>query len=584
MKTRLRSALLLLSLLWVSIPSASAQAPTFAKGADVSWLTQMEAAGYKFYTKDGVPQDAMQILKGYGLDAIRLRVWVNPADGWNGQADVVAKAVRARNLGYRLMIDFHYSDSWADPGKQTKPAAWQSYNFTQLKQAVYDHTFAVLTALKAQGITPEWVQVGNETNNGMLWEDGKASVNMKNFADLVSSGYDAVKAVSSQSKVIVHLSNGYDNGLFRWMFDGLTANNARYDVIGMSLYPTTANWPTLTAQCLTNINDMVARYGKEVMICEIGMPYTAPQATQEMIADLLKKVRSVPNNKGLGVFYWEPQAYNWQGYTLGAWSLNGRPTTALEAFLEQPTAPPSPLQARNPGFEYDGAATQTPTGWSTRSTADQDADKTEFNGHTGDYRLTHYKATAYQVATYQVLTNLPNGRYTLKAWVQNGGGQTLCQLYARDFGSTDKTAALPVTATWAQVQLTNINVTNGQCEIGLLSQGNAGNYCSIDDVELVAESVTAASSAASLTATTVFPNPFSEDLAISYTLSKSETVRIDLYTTTGQLVQTMLAPQQQAAGAHTWQNKSMLNNLGSGLYLLRLTHDGQTLVQRVVRR
>ena len=255
-------------------------------------------------------KDLLHILPDYHLNAIRLRVWVDPTNGWNGTADVVAKAKRAHALGYRLLLDFHYSDTFADPGRQTRPAAWQGYGFAQLRRAVYDHTFAVLTALSAQGITPEWVQVGNETNDGMLWPDGKASVNTRNFADLVNSGYNAVQAISPRAKVIVHLSNGFDNGLFRYLFDGLTANNARYDVIGLSLYPTTQNWPALNAQCLANLNDLVSRYGKEVMICEVGMPASAPQASQEMLADLLQKVRAVPGGKGLGVFYWEPEAYN----------------------------------------------------------------------------------------------------------------------------------------------------------------------------------------------------------------------------------------------------------------------------------
>jgi arabinogalactan endo-1,4-beta-galactosidase len=203
--------ILLLSLAGFAAPAA---AQTFAKGADVSWITQMEASGYRWYNDNGTQQDVLQILKDHGMNAIRLRVWVNPSGGWNGVNDLVAKAIRARNAGFRIMIDFHYSDSWADPGKQTKPAAWASHNFTQLMNDVYQHTFNTMNTLASNGIFPEWVQVGNETNNGMLWEDGRASANMRNYAWLVNSGYDAVKAVSPNSKVIVHLSNGYDNALF----------------------------------------------------------------------------------------------------------------------------------------------------------------------------------------------------------------------------------------------------------------------------------------------------------------------------------------------------------------------------------
>ncbi|MBC6988075.1 glycosyl hydrolase 53 family protein [Hymenobacter sp. BT491] len=573
--------LLMLSLNWAFAASAQV-VPVFAKGADVSWITQMEAAGYKFYDANGVQQDCFQILKDHGINAIRLRVWVNPADGWCGKNDVVAKAIRAKNLGFRLMIDFHYSDSWADPGKQTKPAAWQNFTFAQLKTAVYDHTADVLTALKTNGITPEWVQVGNETNDGMLWPEGRASTNMANFAALVSSGYDAVKAVSSTTKVIVHVSNGFDNGLFRYMFDGLKNNNAKYDVIGMSHYPTAANWPTLNSQIAANLNDMVTRYGKEVLICEVGMQYSAPQATQDMLTDLLKKTRAVSNAKGLGVFYWEPEAYNWQNYSLGAWNTNGRPTIALDAFLENPpSTTPDPNLATNSGFEYDGIALQTPTGWATRATTDSDADKTEGGGHTGTYRLTHYKATAYQVSTYQLRTGLANGTYTLKAWVQNGGGQKTCQLYASDFGGAEKAVALPVTATWTQIQITGIQVTNGQCEIGLLSEGNAGNYCSIDDIEFgLQATVTGSKSAQARTTTNVFPNPVRDQLSVEYQLEKPETVEISLYTITGQFVATLLPATRQTAGKQVF-TQTVARNVSPGLYLLAITHGEQRIVRRV---
>jgi arabinogalactan endo-1,4-beta-galactosidase len=310
-----------------------ANSAVFAKGADVSWVTQMESSGIKFYNSSGVQQDCFQILKGLGFDSIRLRVWVNPSGGWCGQTDVVKKAVRAKNLGFRILIDFHYSDSWADPGKQTKPAAWSSHGISQLYTDVYNHTTGVLNALKSAGVTPEWVQVGNETNNGMLWNDGKASTSMSNFAGLVTSGCNAVKAVFPSAKVIVHISNGYDNSLFRWMFDGLKANGAKYDVIGMSLYPSTSNWSSLDSQCLTNMKDMVSRYGKPVMICEVGMDVNSPSTSKSFLTDIIAKTRSVSGGNGLGVFYWEPESYNnWQGYTLGAFGSNGRPTIALDAF------------------------------------------------------------------------------------------------------------------------------------------------------------------------------------------------------------------------------------------------------------
>lgn len=303
----------------------------FAKGADVSWLTQMEKSDIKFYNTNGRETECMSLLRELGMNSIRLRVWVDPLNGWNNVNDMLAKAIRANNLGMRLIIDFHYSDSWADPGQQTKPAAWADYSFDELKQAVADHTFEVLSTLKAHNITPEWVQVGNETGNGMLWDDGKASDNMAQYAELNNAGYDAVKQVFADAKVIVHLQSGEDNGLYRWLFDGLKANNAKWDVIGMSLYPQQDNWVQMTNDCLNNINDMITRYGSEIMICEVGMPWNLEAECGEFLTKLLSETKDIP--QCLGVFYWEPQAYNgWEAYMLGAFDLNGQPTSALDAF------------------------------------------------------------------------------------------------------------------------------------------------------------------------------------------------------------------------------------------------------------
>ena len=316
-----------------AIPPPPAIPGTFAKGADVSWLTQMEAAGIKFYNTAGTQTEGIALMKSLGMNTIRLRVWVNPSPAWNNTADVVAKALRAKNLGMRIMIDFHYSDSWADPGKQTKPAAWAGQDFATLKLSLANHTSAVLNELKNNNVTPEWVQVGNETNNGMLWPDGKASVSMSSFAQMINAGYDAVKSVFPTTKVIVHVSNGHDNSLFRWMFDGLKNNGAKYDVIAMSLYPSPTNWATLNSQCLTNMNDMVARYNKEVMVAEVGMSWDSPNECKLFLSDLITKVKSVTGGKGTGVIYWEPQAYNnFQGYTLGAFDNSGKPTMALSVF------------------------------------------------------------------------------------------------------------------------------------------------------------------------------------------------------------------------------------------------------------
>ncbi|MCO6024542.1 arabinogalactan endo-1,4-beta-galactosidase [Prevotella cerevisiae] len=304
----------------------------FAKGADVSWLTQMEASGDKFYDKNGRETECMSLLRDMGVNAIRLRVWVNPTDGWCNKQDVLVKAIRAKNLGLRLMIDFHYSDTWADPGSQTTPAAWKDYDLDELKQAVADHTKDVLQTLKDHGIdSVEWVQVGNETRTGMLWPVGQVSDgNTKNFSQLVTAGYDAVKSVYPDAKVIVHIDGGNILSYYTWLFDGLKNDGAKWDVIGMSLYPDDTNWQQAVTDCLANMTTLNKRYGSKIMVCETGTSWDATYA-KDFMTQLVTGARAL--DCCLGVFYWEPECYNgWNGYTKGTFDNSGRPTSALDVF------------------------------------------------------------------------------------------------------------------------------------------------------------------------------------------------------------------------------------------------------------
>jgi len=323
-----------------SDPSAGS-AKGFVKGADISWLPQMESTGYKFYNDKGEEQDCFQILKDHGVNTIRLRTFVNPsndkASGHCSKQETVAMALRAQKWGMRVMIDFHYSDSWADPGKQNKPAAWVGHDFAQLLKDVYDYTFDVMSALKTGGVTPEWVQVGNEIPGGMIYPEG-SSTNFAQLAQLINKGYDAIKAVSPTSKVILHIDQGNNNSRFRWWFDNAKQSGAKYDVIGLSYYPYWLEGSpdfTLSIDDLANnMIDMASRYGKEVMVVEVGGEDTKPQNTYDMLIAVQKKVKAVPKSRGLGVIYWEPEgAKSWSGYSLSAWGEDGRPTIALNAFL-----------------------------------------------------------------------------------------------------------------------------------------------------------------------------------------------------------------------------------------------------------
>jgi len=321
--------------------SSQKQNKGFVKGADIGWLPQMEALGYKFYNDKGIEQDCFRILKDHGINTIRLRTWVNPSDdkgsGHCSKDETVAMAIRAQNWGMRVMIDFHYSDSWADPAKQRKPKSWEGHDFIQLLKDVYDYTFDVMSALRAKGVSPEWVQVGNETAGGMIYPEGSTS-NWDSLAQLINKGYDAIKAVSPSTKVILHVDQGNNNTRFRTWFDNARSHGAKYDVIGLSYYPYWLKGNpdyTLSIDDLgNNLDDMASRFGKEVMVVEVGGEDTKVQNTYDMLVAVIKKVKAVPNVKGLGVIYWEPEgARRWSHYGLTAWGNDGKPNKALDAFL-----------------------------------------------------------------------------------------------------------------------------------------------------------------------------------------------------------------------------------------------------------
>lgn len=315
---------------------------SFAKGADISWLPQMEATGYKFYNDNGVQEDCFKILKDHGINSIRLRTWVNPSNdpqsGHCSKEETIAMAVRAKQWEMRVMINFHYSDSWADPGKQHKPKAWEELNFEQLKTTLYTYTLDVMQGLKTAGVSPEWVQIGNEIPSGMLYPDGSTD-NWPQLVQLINQGYDAVKKASPNSKVILHVDQGNNNERFRWWFDNAQKYGAKYDIIGMSYYPYWLQGQPDYTQNINdlaqNLNDMVQRYNKEVMVVEVGGEDIKEQNTFDMLKAVIQKVKVVPNQKGLGVFYWEPQgARSWSKYALSAWRNDGKPSKAMDAFME----------------------------------------------------------------------------------------------------------------------------------------------------------------------------------------------------------------------------------------------------------
>jgi len=292
-------------------------------GADISSLKKSEDLGGVYRDADGTEGDALQILKGHGLNYARLRVWVDPADGYHGKDEILEMATRLQDQNIQLLVDLHYSDNWADPGKQIKPAAWEDYDLEQLKKAVYEHTFDVCSSLVAQGTLPDMIQVGNEINAGMLWPDGDYE-HMDNLAELLKEGYRAVKNCSPATLVMLHIAEGGDNDLARWWFGNIVRREVPFDVIGISYYP---YWHGGLAELQYNLNDISERYEKDVIVVETayaftdqendylenianssmaipGYPYS-PEGQRAMLRDVMAVVRAVPNGRGLGVFYWD---------------------------------------------------------------------------------------------------------------------------------------------------------------------------------------------------------------------------------------------------------------------------------------
>ena len=312
----------------------------FVAGGDIGWLSQQEATGYTFYDSTYAQREGLDLLQEHGINTVRLRVFVNPSshkiNGHCSKEETVAMAVRAAQRGMRVMINFHYSDSWADPAKQNKPAAWANHSLEELKQDVYDHTYEVLSAVKAAGVTPAWVQIGNEIPGGMLWPEGSTD-HFDQLTALINRGYQATKDVDTSIRVIVHVDQGNNNGRFRWFFDQAITHNMQFDIIGASYYPYWLGSPyeETIDDLETNLNDMVSRYNKDVFLVEIGGDYTEEQRTYDMLGAAIQIVKDIPNDRGLGVIYWEPTgAKPWSGYQLSAWRTDGTPSKALQAFKD----------------------------------------------------------------------------------------------------------------------------------------------------------------------------------------------------------------------------------------------------------
>ena len=315
--------------------AVSSQSRLSILGADVSTLQRGMELGARYYNASGAQQHALDILKGVGVNYIRLRVWVNPASGYNNKNRVVAFAPQVKSRGLKLLIDLHYSDYWADPGRQDTPAAWRNHSLSQLQTDVYNHTLDVCNSLKNAGATPDMIQVGNEINQGLLWPAGRISNNnFANAAALLKAGYNAVKACSSSTQVALHIAAGGDNGTSRWWFDGMQRQGVQWDVTAESYY---CFWHGSLLAMQSNVADLRSRYGKPVIIAETSYPFTTANADSQgnvitssspcgypatwagqanAFAAILNAARA---GGAVGVFYWEP---TWIATSGNGWDPN----------------------------------------------------------------------------------------------------------------------------------------------------------------------------------------------------------------------------------------------------------------------
>lgn len=520
----------------VKAERSNADYSDFIRGADVSMLKDIEDLGGEFYD-NGVKKDALEIMKNHGANYVRLRLWVDPYDsegnsyggGSNDFNTTLYLAKRAQEKGMKVLIDFHLSDYWADPGTQSKPKAWENLSYDELKTTLYNYMKNTLNDFKNQGVVPDMVQVGNETSSGILWDEGKIGGDYTDFtqlAELLNQAISGVRAsVGNQTKIVLHLDNGGNNSLYRWWFDGVTGCgfDLDFDIIGLTYYPM---WHGTMDDLQYNLNDISARYNKDVMIVETAYAFTladgdglgssfspqdeeiggypaSVQGQKDFMSDLEPVILNVPGNRGLGFFYWEPEWIPVEGAywgteagkeyiedngilsnpwdNLALFDFNGNALESIDIFQT-----PEQNLVTNPGFEIDGY-TNSPTGWNVwlDDGVNGETVKTEGNGFDGNYKLSFWNESAYGCSIYQTVTGLENGTYTLSAWVMTNANQTVNQLYVKNYGGEEMNQTLPVSDLgWNKVVIDNIQITNGQCELGIYSIANGGDWCNIDNVML----------------------------------------------------------------------------------------------------
>lgn len=577
----------------------------FIKGADVSIMPELERNGTKFYD-NGIEQDGLTILKNHGVNWIRVRIWNNPyvvgpegvGGGNTDEAKAIEMAKRAKALGMKVLVDFHYSDFWVDPGQQKKPDAWKNDSGDKLVDDVYAYTAKVMQDFNTQGVTPDMVQVGNELNNGMLWPEAQLTEDNPNgykfLAKLLNAGLQAVHDNDKDNKVktMIHLA-GVDVNLYHTFFDNLIVKNKvnDFDIIGMSFYPF---WHGTMDDLKNTMNDVSAKYNKDVIAVETAFGYTLEDADFEKnnfgtneekvggykatvqgqatgLRDVMATVASVNDNRGLGIFYWAPDwvinekvgwksnggGNGWDNLTL--FDTKGNALESMDTFnlvsdpnnqyIEpQVTAintvdvkdvslysnvdlpqtvgvvysndavknmsvkwdVAKPIFAKPGNYTISGTVeglaqkaianievknkmnlvlngnfeNETLNGWDI--VGDSSAINLAWNqGDVRDKCAMHYwNNKPFNVIIKQKLKGLSDGKYTLSCWTQGNGLASKYQLFVKQNG-VEMTTDIKDDGwnRWHQTSIKNIEVKNGEVEIGFILNGRPDTWGSIDDIE-----------------------------------------------------------------------------------------------------
>lgn len=319
-------------------------------GADVSFAAQAVATG-SIYKDDGKVEPPLQILKDHGYNWVRLRLFVHPTNLPNNLAYTIASAQAAKKLGFKLLLDLHYSDTWADPGKQYTPKAWAKLNHAQLVSRVFTYTRDTIRAFRKAGVLPNMVATGNEITNGMLWPDGKLPQNWKEFTDLLKAagnGVDVGAGDEPRPLIMIHIDRGGDWETTKYFFDHLGKYRVRYDIIGQSYYPW---WQGSLNDLRWNLYKTATVFHKPIILAEVAYPYEAlpsatarenfhgplpfpetPQGQMQFLKSVYQVLMLTPDNLGKGLLWWEPIVSPGPGRARGFFDDSGNVLPVVTVF------------------------------------------------------------------------------------------------------------------------------------------------------------------------------------------------------------------------------------------------------------